>query len=198
MIMRLQALSLVAAGAALSCQSVGAFTFSASHSAKHARFSLASSVNSDDAAFSSFASSLEQDAASPGVKFTSGNSKRKSTTPEATWKTDLDEILNPTTAQARRQILLSQLLTANADIRVSVEAALRDRKVRHLCHYLYQRSLLALLYTASFPFVYGPPVKYHLLIDCSNYSHPHLIPIPSFVFFTFLHYITLHYTIFTD
>jgi isochorismate synthase EntC len=151
MIMRLQALSLVAAGAALSCQSVGAFTFSASHSAKH-EFSLASSVNSDDAAFSSFASSLEQDSAAP-VKATSGNSKRKSTTPEATWKTDLDEILNPTTAQARRQILLSQLLTANADIRVSVEAALRDRKVRHLCHYLYQRSLLALLYTASFPFV---------------------------------------------
>lgn len=147
MIMRFQALSLVvAATVALSCQYVGAFTFSTSRgSAKHAPFSLASSVNSDDAAFSSFASSLEQDSAaapkaSAGTS-NSGKSSKRTKTPvtaasssSSTWKNDLDEILNPTTAQARRQILLSQLLTANADIRVSVEAALRDRKV---CTYLY-------------------------------------------------------------
>jgi hypothetical protein len=48
-----------------------------------------------------------------------------------TWKNDLDELVDPRSSPARRQILLSQLLTANAEIRAAVEAALRDRKVRY-------------------------------------------------------------------
>jgi hypothetical protein len=141
--MRLQALSLLAA-LALAAESVGAFTFqTASRRTKNA-FALASTAPSDDAAFSSFADSLEEDSAASkpsakakasSTKFSGKSSYSNNVKPAmtaSTWKSDLDEILNPTTAQARRQILVSQLLTANAEIRVAVEDALRDRKVCHV------------------------------------------------------------------
>jgi hypothetical protein len=123
MIMRLHvsvvsALSLVAA-VALSGKSALAFHTTSSISRRNA-FSLASTAaGSDDDAFASFAATLEPVKTSNGAK---GG-------PQETWKNDLDDLLNPMTTQARRQILLSQLLTANGDIRASVEAALRDRKV---------------------------------------------------------------------
>jgi hypothetical protein len=143
MIMRLQALSL-AAVVALTSESVGAFTLQTTRTKNSKTFALASTAPSDDAAFSSFADSLEEDSSSASkasasakakvsTKYT-GKSTSKSNAPvttASTWKSDLDEILNPTTAQARRQILVSQLLTANAEIRVAVEDALRDRKVRN-------------------------------------------------------------------
>jgi hypothetical protein len=130
MILRLQALVAVAAVAlAVKSLSVGAFTVptttTRSRTQNRPSFQLASSAPSDDAAFSSFAASLEQDSDQA-----SNNNNNNNIQPVSTWKNDLDEILNPTTAQARRQILVSQLLTANAEIRASVEAALRDRKVR--------------------------------------------------------------------
>jgi hypothetical protein len=106
---------------------------------------------SDDAAFANFADSLEQDSSSAAASkaaastasakasaSTFSTNKRynnpvrmtaDSSSSSSTWKSDLDEILNPTTAQARRQILVSQLLTANAEIRMAVEDALRNRKV---------------------------------------------------------------------
>jgi hypothetical protein len=140
MIMRLQSLSLLAA-VALTTETAGAFTLQTRNTKNSNPFTLASTAPSDDAAFSSFADSLEQDSsASTTAKASAATNKKfsgKSNTltpgpvvaATSTWKNDLDEILNPTTAQARRQILVSQLLTANAEIRASVEAALRDRKV---------------------------------------------------------------------
>jgi hypothetical protein len=132
MILRLQALVAVAAVAlTVKSLSVGAFTVptttTRSRTQNRPSFQLASSAPSDDAAFSSFAASLEQDSDQASK---SNNNNNNNIQPVSTWKNDLDEILNPTTAQARRQILVSQLLTANAEIRASVEAALRDRKVR--------------------------------------------------------------------
>jgi len=92
-------------------------------------FSRASSTSSDDAAFSSFAASLEEPSGSGSTK--GSKSRSRSTLTNRTWKNDLDELVDPRSSPARRQILLSQLLTANAEIRAAVEAALRDRKVRY-------------------------------------------------------------------
>jgi hypothetical protein len=89
--------------------------------------------------FSSFAASLEQDAmqrksssTTPTRRgSTSANTARSSsTTNKNTWQADLERLLDPSTSPSQRQILLSDLLNANADIRASVQAAIRDRKVR--------------------------------------------------------------------
>jgi len=45
------------------------------------------------------------------------------------WKAGIDELLNPTTSVARRQIILSELINSNQDIRDDVLTALRDRKI---------------------------------------------------------------------
>ena len=48
---------------------------------------------------------------------------------DESWQERLESLLDPTTSLAQRQILVSELLSANQDIRDSVTAALRDRKV---------------------------------------------------------------------
>lgn len=45
------------------------------------------------------------------------------------WQASLDELLDPTTSVAQRQILLSKLVGANEEIRSDVLTALRDRKI---------------------------------------------------------------------
>ena len=78
---------------------------------------LRSSATSNDAAFSAFADSLE---VIPEV------TKEK----KATWQSKLDDLLNPSTNPAEKQILLSELLSSNEQIRESVMDALSSRKVR--------------------------------------------------------------------
>lgn len=63
--------------------------------------------------FAAFADSLEEEPES-----------------DETWQERLESLLDPSTPLAQRQILMSELLSANQDIRDSVSAALRDRKVR--------------------------------------------------------------------
>jgi len=72
---------------------------------------------SDD--FTAFENSLADD----------DESTTSSSTKKRTWQDDLDDLLDPTTDMARRQILLSDLMNANGEIQEAVQAALRERKV---------------------------------------------------------------------
>jgi hypothetical protein len=71
-------------------------------------------------------------------------SSSTSTTPAAaateTWKRDLDELLNVSTSNSRRQTLLQRLLNSNQEIRSSVEQALKDRTVRYVHDVVYRGS----------------------------------------------------------
>lgn len=80
--------------------------------------------NNNEAAFAAFAESLEQDDTDlfPEVE--------KEDEAETTWQASLEMLLDPNISPAKRQILLSDLLGANAQIRESVLEALRERKVR--------------------------------------------------------------------
>lgn len=65
--------------------------------------------------FSAFADSLEEQ-----FDDTNGSS---------TWQAKIDSLLDPSTPLASRQLLLSELLAANQEIRDSVQAALATGKV---------------------------------------------------------------------
>ena len=52
---------------------------------------------------------------------------------ETPWQAKLDDLLNPSTNAADRQILVSELLMSNADIQESVKEALVNRKVCIYC-----------------------------------------------------------------
>jgi hypothetical protein len=100
---------------------------------------LASSSTDLDDDFASFADSLDQDALKNQQKQKQNKvssatfpkqENRKSKPVEKSWQADLERLLDPTTSAAERQILFSDLMNANAEIRSSVEAALRERKVR--------------------------------------------------------------------
>ena len=58
---------------------------------------------------------------------------------QSSWQVDLERLLDPTISVAQRQILLSRLLSANSEIRESVQTALRDRKVSATLHLLHLR-----------------------------------------------------------
>jgi hypothetical protein len=80
-----------------------------------------SSTTGNDAAFSAFADSLEDEPEAPS---------RKSATKEKPWQSKLEDLLDPKTNLAERQILLSELLNSNEQIRESVMDAMANRKVR--------------------------------------------------------------------
>lgn len=103
---------------------------------------VARGADTDD--FASFAAALEADAEEQkqqqqtSVQSSSihnSNNNRQATTKtttkikKKTWQADLERLMDPTTPSSQRQILLSDLVNANAEIRASVEAALRDRNV---------------------------------------------------------------------
>ena len=79
-----------------------------------ARTLLWSAKTSTDDAFAAFADSLEEEP--PKVI-------------EKPWQAKLEDLLNPSTNLAERQILLSELLNSNEAIRKSVMDALTERKV---------------------------------------------------------------------
>ena len=81
---------------------------------------LQSSTTRDDAAFSAFANSLEEDPEIPSSK-----AKVKP------WQSKLEDLLDPKTNAADRQVLLSELLNSNDQIRESVMDALASKKVRN-------------------------------------------------------------------
>ena len=77
-----------------------------------------SSSASADADFSAFADSLEEE---------------PEEVPEKPWQSKLEDLLDPKTNLAERQILLSELLGSNDEISKSVQEALADRKVSVRC-----------------------------------------------------------------
>jgi hypothetical protein len=83
----------------------------------HPTFSiLRSTTTSNDAAFSAFADSLEEPLEAPKAP--------------KTWQSKLEDFLNPSTNPAERQVLLSELLSSNEQIRESVMDAMASGKVR--------------------------------------------------------------------
>jgi hypothetical protein len=92
--------------------------------------STSSSSSSSATDFSTFANSLESDFDDDDE--TSNDPMRASavTTKDKSWQAKLDDLLDPSTNLADRQILLSELLTANDEIRDDVLDALTNRKVR--------------------------------------------------------------------
>lgn len=104
---------------------------------------LRSESSSD--AFASFADSLEEEdfsapigesTVSASATTTSTKTRTTTTTTTATkeaetetWQSKLETLLDPSTPLAQRQILLSELLTANQEIRDSVLLALSQRKI---------------------------------------------------------------------
>lgn len=82
---------------------------------------LLSSTTNSDAAFSAFADSLEDEIDIP--------SRQRVTTKEKSWQAKLEDLLDPKTNLAERQILLSELLNSNEQIQQSVMEALANRKI---------------------------------------------------------------------
>jgi hypothetical protein len=82
---------------------------------------LQSSTTGNDAAFSAFADSLEKEPEAPS---------NKSAAKEKPWQSKLEDLLDPKTNLAERQILLSELLNSNEQIRESVMDAMASKKVR--------------------------------------------------------------------
>jgi len=79
-----------------------------------------------DAAFSAFAESLDEDdlfGSSEEFNGIGGDDETLS------WQESLESLLDPTTPQVKRQILLSDLLNANENIRNDVQSALKERKI---------------------------------------------------------------------
>jgi hypothetical protein len=87
-----------------------------------------SSTSAEDA-FSAFADSLEEEL--------------EVSSEDKPWQAKLEDLLNPSTNLADRQILVSELLLSNADIQQSVMEALANRKVCYIV--LYCIALLLLL-----------------------------------------------------
>jgi len=89
--------------------------------------SSSSSTSSTD--FSTFANSLEADFDDDEKDSDDPMRASAVTTKEKSWQAKLDDLLDPSTNLADRQILLSELLTANDKIRDDVLDALTNRKI---------------------------------------------------------------------
>jgi hypothetical protein len=129
--------------------SYGAFAFTMSASSSHSPLSTnrhhatqrkitscsSLSVNKEtEDAFSAFAESLDEDdlfndneGSSNSNAFEDSNGDDMYN--QKTWQENVEALLDPTTPLAKRQILLTDLLNSNENIREDVLTALRERKV---------------------------------------------------------------------
>lgn len=89
----------------------------------HSQQPLASTELDTDSDFSAFAETLQED------EIFSDESSNNDIYGTSTWQESLEAILNPMTSPAKKQILLSDLVSANEEIRSSLESALRERKL---------------------------------------------------------------------
>lgn len=86
---------------------------------------LSTQADSDiDEKFSAFAEALDEDQLFGEDEEAAGES--------TTWQESLEMLLDPSTPSVKRQILLSDLVSANQDIRNDVQSALKDRKIDSL------------------------------------------------------------------
>lgn len=112
----------------LQATSTTAFTSPSVHSvfgSVHLRssFQPLRSTDTNDAAFSAFAETLEEDELFPEDE--NNNNVYKT----STWQESLEALLDPMTPPAKKQVLLSDLVSANEAIRSDLEAAVRERKL---------------------------------------------------------------------
>ena len=90
--------------------------------------SLQSRASADD--FAAFEASLEEDDQAPTISKSTTKTSSSASAKVKSWTQDLDELLDITTPLSKRQTLLTNLLSANQDIRSSVESAIKGRTVR--------------------------------------------------------------------
>jgi hypothetical protein len=94
-----------------SCFSTKAFACRRALFLRHAD----STTSSSSTSFAAFANSLDE--------------KQQQQKQDESWQERLEMLLDPLTPLAQRQILLSELMASNQDIRQSVTDALRERNV---------------------------------------------------------------------
>jgi hypothetical protein len=111
----------------LSLTSSSASAFTTFSPAQRPSFAIGSTTSKTEDAFSAFADSLDEDEL---FNDNSSSSDSNDIYAEKTWQESVEQLLDPTTPLAKRQILLTDLLNSNDDIREDVLAALKDRKVR--------------------------------------------------------------------
>ena len=85
--------------------------------------SLSSTDLDTDSDFSAFAETLDED------ELFSDEGSSDEIYGTSTWQESLEAFLDPTTPPAKKQVLFSDLVSSNEEIRSSVESALRERKV---------------------------------------------------------------------
>jgi hypothetical protein len=100
---------------------------------------LSTKTNSIDDDYASFAATLDKDTSEQeqrqqqGTKTTwkvqNNSNKNNNIIGNKTWQADLEKLFDPTISLSQRQILISDLMNANAEIRDSVNTAVRERKV---------------------------------------------------------------------
>mmetsp|Transcript_5710 Transcript_5710/g.8096 ORF Transcript_5710/g.8096 Transcript_5710/m.8096 type:complete len:456 (+) Transcript_5710:95-1462(+) len=90
-------------------------------------YSTAEQEKTQAVSFSSFSDSLEDNDVAESS--TASFPLEKNEAEESGWQSKLDQVLDPATSMAKRQTLLSELLSANDEIRESVQAAVRDQKI---------------------------------------------------------------------
>lgn len=83
---------------------------------------VSATAENNEAAFAAFAESLEEDDIITPTQ-------DEDLDDNASWQASLEMLLDPATPQAKRQILFSDLLSSNEQIRESVFMALRERKI---------------------------------------------------------------------
>lgn len=88
---------------------------------------LKSMKEDTDSAFSAFVESMDEE-----DLFSDDDEEDNASKGGISWQESLEQLLDPSTAAAKRQILLSDLLNSNEKIRNDVQAALRDRKIDNL------------------------------------------------------------------
>ena len=93
---------------------------------KSTRYVIEHKSTSTDEAFSAFADSLDED------EMFDDDMNEPNGSNDPSWQESLEMLLDPSTPAAKRQILLSDLLNANDDIRNDVQNALKERKVRKI------------------------------------------------------------------
>lgn len=89
-----------------------------------------STETDNDAAFSAFAETLEEDELFNDSVEADGNMNDLYET--STWQESLEAFLDPMTPPGKKQVLLSDLVSANEEIRTDLESALRERKFDRL------------------------------------------------------------------
>ena len=90
---------------------------------------LFSTETSNDAAFSAFADALEDGEQQDERQAPSSPSSSSTAQKTKSWQAKLEDLLDPATNMADRQMLLSELLNSNQAIRESVLDALAKREV---------------------------------------------------------------------